>query len=206
MINLIIADDHRMFREGLISLLKEEKDIHIMGEASTGKEILELLDDQLPDILLLDIEMPDMDGFEVLRTLKKREFGIKVLALTMHKSAEFIKNIIKGGADGYLQKDSGKEALIQAIVQLHENGSYYTPEVASLMLDDLRGLNQNSKISPREKEVVQLIVEGNTTKEIAEKLFLSKHTIESHRQNILSKLHLKNSAELVRYAIQKGWA
>jgi DNA-binding NarL/FixJ family response regulator len=204
MITIIIADDHTMFRQGLISLLKEEKNIAVVGEASNGEEVLSLLEKQEADVLLLDIEMPEVDGFDVLRDLKKKHNATKVLALTMHTSTEFVKNIIKAGADGYLQKDAEKNTLIEAITQIVTQGSYYTPEIATLLLNDLRKETSHTAISPREKEVIQLIIDGNTTKEIAKKLFLSKHTIESHRQNILSKLQLKNSAELVKYAIQKG--
>lgn len=204
MIRIIIADDHTMFRQGLISLLKEEKNMAVVGEASNGEEVLLLLEKQEADVLLLDIEMPEVDGFDVLRNLKKKHNTIKVLALTMHTSTEFVKNIIKTGADGYLQKDAEKSTLIEAITQLMTQGSYYTSEIATLLLNDLKKETLHSTISPREKEVIQLIIDGNTTKEIAKKLFLSKHTIESHRQNILSKLQLKNTAELVKYAIQKG--
>ena len=148
MTKILVIEDDESIRLGLVDTLKA-KGYEV--EATTRGDVgLERALQVQPDLIVLDIMLPDMDGFEVLRTLKKREFNIKVLALTMHKTAEFIKNIIKAGADGYLQKDTGKETLIQAIVQLHDKGSYYTPEVATLMLDDLRGLNQNSNISPRE--------------------------------------------------------
>lgn len=204
MIKIVIADDHTMFRQGLIALLKEEKNINIIGEASNGKELLELLERKLPDLILLDIEMPELDGFDVLRVVKKKYATIKTLVLTMHKSIEFIKNIIKAGADGYLVKDSEKETLIHAIHQVYDQGSFYSEKIASTILNSLRDKTLNDTISAREKEVIQLIVDGNTTKEIAKKLFLSKYTVESHRQNILLKLQLKNTAELVKYAIQKG--
>lgn len=204
MIKIIITDDHTMFRQGIISLLKEEKEIAVVGEASNGKELLLLLENQEADLLLLDIEMPGMDGFDVIRRLRKQQLNIKILALTMHSSVEFIKNIIKAGANGYLQKDANKDALIEAITQTANNGSYYQVEIANLLLNDLKRETPHSKISPREKEVIQLIVDGNNTNEIAKQLFLSKHTVESHRQNILLKLQLKNTAELVKYAIQKG--
>lgn len=205
MIRILIADDHQMFREGLMALLNSEDNINVIGEASNGKEALLLLETQVPDVLLLDLEMPEMDGFDVLKALKKLNLETKVLVLTMHKSPEFIKNIIKAGAHGFLQKDSGKEILIHAIQQVHSKGTYYTPEVATIVLNSFKEDALSKSISAREKEVIQLIVDGNTTKEIADILFLSKNTIESHRQNILSKLQLKNSAELVRYAIKKGW-
>ncbi len=205
MIRILIADDHQMFREGLMALLNNEGNINVIGEASNGKEALLILENQVPDVLLLDLEMPEMDGFDVLKALKKLNLDTKVLVLTMHKSPEFIKNIIKAGAHGFLQKDSGKDILIHAIQQVHAQGTYYTPEVAAIVLNSFKDDALSAHISAREKEVIQLIVDGNTTKEIADILFLSKNTIESHRQNILSKLQLKNSAELVKYAIKKGW-
>ncbi|GAB5552192.1 MAG: response regulator transcription factor [Saprospiraceae bacterium] len=203
MIRIIIADDHTMFRQGLISLLKEEKAVEVVGEAANGKEVMTLLERQSADLLLLDIEMPEMDGFDVLRALRIYP-NIKVLVLTMHTSAEYVKNLIKAGADGYLQKDAEKSTLMEAISKTTIEGSYYTSEIATLLLNDLKNKSSSASISPREKEVIQLIVDGNTTKEIANKLFLSKHTVESHRQNILLKLQLKNSPELVKYAIQNG--
>lgn len=205
MITVLIADDHKLFRQGMVAMLGEAKSIKVIGEAADGFEALELLAELQPNVLLLDIEMPKIDGFEVLKKLKKSSLKTKVLALTMHSSAEFIKNIVKAGAAGYLKKDSDKELLLNAIQEVYNKGSYYPPETTHLVLQSLQERNKGELISPREKEVVTLIAEGMTTKEIAEKLFLSKHTIESHRQNILLKLDIKNSAELVRYAIKRGW-
>lgn len=205
MISVLIADDHKLFRQGMVAMLGEAKNIKVIGEAGDGYEALELMAELEPNVLLLDIEMPKIDGFEVLKKLKRAKLETKVLALTMHNSAEFIKNIVKAGAAGYLKKDSDKELLLNAIQEVHYKGSYYPPETTHLVLQSLQERNKGELISPREKEVVILIAEGMTTKEIAEKLFLSKHTIESHRQNILLKLDIKNSAELVKYAIKRGW-
>lgn len=205
MITVLIADDHKLFRQGMAAMLGESKNIKVIGEAKDGSEALELLAELQPNVLLLDIEMPKIDGFDVLNKLKKSTLKTKVLALTMHSSAEFIKNIVKAGAAGYLKKDTDKEILLAAIEEVFNKGSYYPPKTAHLVLQSLQERNKGELISPREKEVVALIAEGLTTKEIASKLFLSKHTIESHRQNILLKLGIKNSAELVKYAIKRGW-
>jgi len=205
MITVLIADDHKLFRQGMVAMLGEAKSIKVIGEASNGFEALELLAELQPDVMLLDIEMPQVDGFEVLKKVNKSTLQTKVLVLTMHSSAEFIKNIVKAGAAGYLKKDSDKQLLLAAIAELHNKGSYYPPETTHLVLKSLQERHKGELISPREKEVVTLIAEGMTTKEIAEKLFLSKHTIESHRQNILLKLDIKNSAELVKHAIKRGW-
>lgn len=204
MITVSIADDYQMFREGLIALLQDDKDIKIIWEAANGKEVLFHIKGTVPDVLLLDIEMPIMDGFDTLRLLKKLKLKTKVLVLTMHKSAEFIKNILKAGASGYLQKDSGKETLIKSIKQVMDTGSYYSEETSRVIMESFQNKALNVKISPREKEIIQLLSEGLTSKKIASKLFVSPHTVETHRQNIHLKLGLKNTAELVKHAIQKG--
>lgn len=206
MISVLIADDHMLFRQGIAAMLGDFEQLQIIGQAANGQEALALLDDIAPDVLLLDIEMPKVDGFEVLKELKKKKSSTKVLVLTMHHSGAFIQNIVSAGADGYLKKDSDQHILLNAIEQVYSSGSYYPPETAHMVMQSLREKNKQGIVTPREKEVVQLIAEGLTTKEIAERLYLSKHTVESHRQNILLKLELKNSAELVKYAIKKGWA
>lgn len=204
MTSIIIADDHKMFRQGIVSLLSEERDIRVIGQASNGEEVLKLFEQTIPDVLLLDIEMPKMDGFDTLRALKKLKLSTKVLVLTMHKSAEFIKNILKAGASGYLQKDAGKETLVNAINQVITTGTYYSEDTSRLVLESFQKKHLNAQISPREKEIIRLLADGLTTKKIATKLFISPHTVETHRQNILLKLGLKNTAELIKYAIQKG--
>lgn len=204
MISIVIADDHKMFREGIISLLSLENEINIIGEASNGIDVISLVELHKPDILLLDIEMPKMDGFDTLRSLKKLKTETKILILTTYKSAEFIKNSIKAGASGYLQKDVGKEILIKAIKEVNENGSYYPKDINNIILNSFKDNYTENKISKREKEIIKLIADGLTTKSIAKKLFISPYTVETHRQNILLKLELKNSAELVKYVIQKG--
>ena len=205
MISVLIADDHQLFRQGLAAMLKDVAKFEVIGQAANGKEALVLIAELPPDVLLLDIEMPEIDGFGVLKKLKKARLKTKVLVLTMHQSGTFVKNIVAAGADGYLKKDSDQEVLVQAIEQVHSTGNYYPPETTQLVLQSLKEKNKQDTLTPREKEVVQQIAEGLTTKEIADKLFVSKHTVESHRQNILLKLDLKNSAELVKYALKKGW-
>ncbi|MEL6975186.1 MAG: response regulator transcription factor [Bacteroidota bacterium] len=206
MISVLIADDHQLFRQGIAAMLSDLEQLEIIGQAANGQEALDILENTTPDVLLLDIEMPEVDGFTVLKTLKKKKSPTKVLVLTMHHSSAFVQNIVSAGADGYLKKDSDQNILLTAIEQVNASGSYFPPETTQMVLQSLREKNKQGVVTPREKEVVLLIVEGLTTKEIAERLFLSKHTVESHRQNILLKLELKNSAELVKYALKKGWA
>lgn len=178
----------------------------VIGEAMNGKEVLKLIATTPADVLLLDIEMPQVDGFDVLKELRSMDTDTKVLVLTMHYSSAFVKNIVAAGADGYLKKDSDQDALISAIEQVHRTGSFYPPETIEMVMQSLKEKKGADNITPREKEVILLIAEGLTTKEIAARLFLSKHTVESHRQNILLKLNMKNSTELVKYALKKGWA
>jgi DNA-binding NarL/FixJ family response regulator len=204
MIKIVIADDHKMFREGLASLLSDENGISIIGQASNGHEALQLLKHEVPDVMLLDLEMPKMDGLETLRSINKMKIETKVLVLTMHKSSVFIKNILKAGAAGYLQKDAGKETLVKAINEVFNTGKYYTPETGKLVMESYQEKHINDQISPREKEIIHLLSDGYTTKKIAAQLCISTHTVESHRQNILLKLGVKNTAGLIKYAIQKG--
>ncbi|NAS12290.1 response regulator transcription factor [Poritiphilus flavus] len=204
MIRIAIADDHTVFREGLVSLLSEDNNVSIVAQAKNGKEVLEILENESIDVLILDIEMPEMDGFDTIREIRQLDIEVRVLVLTMHSSLQFIKNILKAGAHGYLPKDVGKTTLLNALDTIHRTGQFHSPETAKMIMDDLREDTHTTAISPREKEVIQLIADGYTTQEIAEKLYLSRHTIESHRKNILLKLGLKNSAGLVKYAIRKG--
>lgn len=204
MCSIVIADDHTMFREGLVALLKDEKKLRIIGEASNGSEVIKLVSEHPVDVILLDIEMPGMDGFDTMRALKKLKNTSKILVLTMHKSPQFVKNILKAGALGYLQKDAGKTELVEAITSIHNTGTFYSQETGKLLMESMKETKSSPSLSPRELEIIGLITDQFTTGEIAEKLFISKHTVESHRQNILLKLGLKNSAGLVKYALQKG--
>lgn len=201
-IRVAIADDHLMFRQGIAALFLNSPDMEIIAEAADGEEALVMVETHKPDVLLLDIEMPKKDGIEVLKELQKKKQPTKVLVLTMFKSAQFVKNIIKGGAAGYLKKDVGRDILFEAIQKVHTEGHYFTSEAQALLVQGFSQPQPSAKISPREKEVITLIVDGLTTKEIAAKLFLSKYTIESHRQNVMLKLDVKNTAELVKYVLQ----
>jgi DNA-binding NarL/FixJ family response regulator len=204
MINVLIADDHTMFREGITSLLKDVDNINIVAQASNGEEALALMASHAIDVLLLDIEMPGRDGFDTMRQLKNDIKKPKILVLTMHSSPQFIKNIFSAGADGYLPKDSDKDILVSAISTVYETGSYHSKDTVNIIMNTLKGKSITTDISEREREIIKLIADQYTTSEIAKKLFLSTHTIDTHRKNILLKLGLKNTAGLVKYAIQKG--
>ena len=207
---LIIADDHEMVLEGLCSLLENEENIEIIGTASNGQEIIDLvLGHEEVDLVLLDINMPVMDGIEVTKFLKNKYPEIKILILSMYKRSEFIKNLIKAGADGYILKNSGKQILLEGIYTLMEGEHYYSKEVMDTVIEsytekrDTKDLAQ-VELSEREKEVVRLIVQEKSTAEIAGILCLSTHTINSHRKSILNKLDVKNAAGIFRYALHSG--
>ena len=204
MIRIALADDHTMFREGLVSLLSDGGDITVVAQASNGRELLEHLREKTVDVLILDIEMPKMDGFDTIRQLRKNSIETKILVLSMHSTPQFIRNIYKAGAHGYLPKDVGKKTLLEAIEEVYHKGKYHSKETMEIVMNDLKENQGTSGISEREKEIIKLIADGMTTNEIAEKLFLSRHTVESHRKNILLKLGLKNSTGLVKYAIHTG--
>jgi DNA-binding NarL/FixJ family response regulator len=208
MINILIADDHRIVIEGLQLMLREAEDLRCVGEASNGKQVLELLENTPVDVLLLDIHMPEMDGLESCPLVKKRWPNVKVLVLSMMREASLVKAILRQGASGFLLKNAGKDEVIDAIRKVHEGKQAFSAEV----LEDMMGSFSNKKIktstspfptlSRREKQIMQLILDEKTTSEIAEELFISFGTVETHRRNLLLKLNARNTAGLVKAALE----
>ncbi len=210
MINIIIADDHQMMIDGLTSLLREEQDIRIAGTATNGLEVLKILEDTKADIVLLDINMPLMDGVDTCKQIRKLHPTVTVLALSMYDEGGLITSMIKNGAKGYILKNTGKEKLLNAIHALYKGGSYFPESIKEKLLSSMmkeKGRSTSAllpKLTKREKEIIRLIVNEQTTQEIADKLFISIKTVESHRKNLLQKLNVRNTAGLVRIAIEKG--
>lgn len=213
LIRVILTDDHNIIREGLRSLLEDDEETEVVGEASNGKELLALLEHTPADVVLLDINMPVMDGYEAAKQVTERFPDTKVLALSMLNSEPFVQKMMENGASGYILKNTGKAELRSAIKLVAEGSQFMCADLAIRFLhkssapEDVsdkpnRGGNVLSK---RELEVLGLIAEGFTNAEIADKLFTSKRTIETHRQNILEKTNAKNTANLVKYAIQNGY-
>ena len=207
MIRILIADDHQMFIDGLRSLLEGLAEICVVGEARNGHEVLEQCDREAVDIVIMDINMPQMDGIQATRELLKKHPNIKILGLSMYNDREYIADILKAGALGYILKNTGKETLLKAIQTL-QSGSNFLGEQASKTL--LNGFMKNplvdqmiEKLSGREIEVLECIASGSTTHEIAEKLFISKNTVETHRKNLLYKLKARNTAELINNAYKQ---
>jgi DNA-binding NarL/FixJ family response regulator len=201
-IKLIIADDHELFRKGLAELLRKHDDIKIVKSVGDGHEFIELLKNKLDaDIVLLDITMPNMDGFQVLKEMKTLNSNIKPIIISMHSDGNYIAKCAKSGAYGYLLKNTDEDELTLAIRTVNKGHKYFSPEISEKMINFMstQSISENI-LSNKETEVLGLISEGLTTKEIASKLFVSTRTIESHRANILKKLEVKNTAELIKKA------
>lgn len=207
MVRILIADDHQMFIDGLRSLLVDSKDICVVAEARDGYEVLEECGKKAIDLVIMDINMPGMDGIQATREVIKRYPGIKILGLSMYNDREYISDILKAGALGYILKNTGKENLLRAIHTLHSGANFLGDEVTKTLLNSFMKNPHTSpmveKLSGREKEVLDCIATGQTTHEIAEQLFISKNTVETHRKNLLYKLKARNTAELVNNAYRQ---
>lgn len=208
MINILIADDHQIFIDGLKSLLNDVKDFEILAEANNGKQVIEALNQKQIDVAILDVNMPEMNGIETTKYISKHFPTVKVLMLTMHNRKEFIVELIAAGASGYLLKNCNKKELTDAIIALSQDKDYFSREVTDTVIESLKQIKRGelhpaAELSKRELEVLQLISNELTTKEIAQKLFISENTVETHRKNLITKLNVRNTAGLVRYAIEK---
>jgi len=210
MLKIIIADDHKVFREGIVSILGEESNIMVLGQAENGNQVLDLLKKEQPDVILMDITMNKLNGIETTKKVVEEYGDVKILVLSMHDERDYIINVIKAGAHGYLLKDCGKVELIKAIEQVAQGKSYYSQEVSSTLIKQLTLPNSQKKekektpLTNREKQVLQLIAEEYTNSEIAASLFISIRTVDTHRRNLIEKIGVKNTAGLVKYAIKIG--
>jgi DNA-binding NarL/FixJ family response regulator len=208
---IVLADDHLLFREGLKRIIEAYPDLKVVGEVDDGLKLLELLKKFAPQMVILDISMPNLQGIEATKELKSLCPEVKVLILTMHKSREHLYRAIYAGADGYLVKEDAHADLINAIKSIKEGGTFISPLIGEQMTDifvqKVRGkLNfPTSPLTNREIQVLQLVAEGKTSREIAELLFISMMTVQNHRTNIKKKLNIKKNADLVKYAIEKGY-
>ena len=206
---VLIADDHTMVRESLVSVLQADGDVQVVGQASDGIEALEKAVQLRPDIVIADLSMPRLNGIEVVRRLREALPDTKVLVLTMHQEDEYVLQAVRAGASGYLVKDSAAAELLAAVRSLHAGRGYFGPQAAKTLAEQLqhpeRALEDPyGRLTAREREVFHLMAEGMTTKEIARRLGISVKTAENHRGRVLDKLDVRNTAELVRYALRKG--
>lgn len=202
----MLADDHTIVRQGLKLILSAHSDLHIVGEAANGKEAVELAAKLKPDIVLMDVAMPELNGIEATRKMVEANSRLRVLVLSMHKEAVYVREILRAGARGYILKDAIDTELLNAVRSVARGDGYVSPAVSGALLNDYRKdvTDPVDLLSPREREVLQLIAEGKTNKEIATKLNLSVYTIDSHRGKIMEKLNLHSTGELVRFAIKRG--
>lgn len=210
-IKILLADDHKIMRDGLLILLGKHKDMEIVAEAENGRETVQKALKMKPDIVIMDITMPDLNGIEATRQITADNPDIKVLALSMHSDRRFIAEILAAGASGYLLKDCASEELAHAIRSVVQEGeTYLCAGVADLVVKDyVRQIAQSessqaSMLTAREREVLQLLAEGTSTKQIARKLHVSVKTVETHRRQIMNKLDLHSIAELTKFAIREG--
>jgi DNA-binding NarL/FixJ family response regulator len=205
-IKIILVDDHKLLRDGLRNIIEQRTNMHIIGEASDGREAIKICAKLLPNVLVIDVAMPGLNGIEAARQIHKNHPEIKIIGLSMHSGKQFIQGMFKAGAFGYLLKDGDADELIVAITTVMENKKYLSKEINQEFLTLLKNGEAILKtpLSAREKEVLQLISEGKSSKEIGDILFLSSKTVDVHRNNIMKKIELYTIPELTKYAIQKG--
>ncbi len=207
MINVLIVDDHHLFAEGLEALFKPEDGIKIVAHAQNGHLVPSILEETEIDVILMDIDMPTIDGIATIQLLNKKGIDLPILMLTMHQSIQKIRDSLKSGALGYIIKDASKLELVEAIKVTSQRKNYFHTKINEQVFDAFRGKNKAKimvdELSKREIEVVKCVAQGMNSNAIAETLFLSMHTVKTHRRNIMHKLNVKTSAELIRLAIEK---
>jgi len=210
-LRIFLADDHTIVRHGLRKILQEQPDWTVVGEADDGREAVRQVLETKPDVVVLDIGMPQLNGVEATRQITRRAPEVKVLILSMHADEAYVTQVLQAGAKGYLLKDSADKDVVRAIAAVAQGKSFFSPAIAKVMLDDYvrrlaeKGITDRyDTLSEREREVFQLIAEGHSNKEIADLLFVSPSTVETHRAHIMEKLGLHSAAELVLYAVRRG--
>ncbi len=208
-LRIMVADDHEVVRQGIRAVLHGQPGWEVCAEASDGREAVEKAVSLHPDIIILDIAMPNLNGLEAARQILNEQPQAKILVLTMHESEQIIREVLEAGADGYLLKSDAGRDLVTAVLSLQRNKKYFTSKVAEMVLDSSSSKNKSDItvkdiLTPREREVVQLLAEGKSTREVAEVLGLSVKTAETHRSNIMRKLDLHSVSELVLYAVRNN--
>lgn len=209
-VQVILADDHRIVREGLVAMLATDTGIEVVGECGNGRDTITMARKLRPDLIVMDVSMPDLNGIDATRRIVELGNDTKVLALSSHSDEQFVKGMLQAGASGYLLKECAGKELVLAIRTIKRGRVYVSPEVAGLIVNDyvsrLSGdvVRESPVLTSREREVLQLIAEGRSTNQIGEQLHLSVKTVESHRKRIMDKLEIRNIAGLTKYAIKEG--
>lgn len=209
---LMLVDDHELFRQGLRYMLESESDAEIIAEAGDGRAAVELATELKPDVIVLDIEMPDMDGIEAAREISAKCPSAKILVLSMHSERGYVSEMFSLGVSGFLLKDAALEELVQAINVVVANKKYISPSLVDVVIEGFTGDSKDTreseldKLTPREREILQLIAEGNSSKEIAFHLNLSVKTVDAHRRQLMHRLEIDNLADLIKFAIREGLA
>lgn len=209
MVSIVVADDHKIVREGLIRLLEVRQDFTVVGEASDGEEAVALVMEKQPDVVLMDINMPKLSGIDATRQLEKAGCRSKILVLSMHENRAYVEEVLRAGASGYVVKNSASKDVYAAIDAVHSGASYLSPAITQQIVDAIArpedsGEPRISMLTEREREVLELITEGLSSKEIASDLGVSLRTIDSHRSNLMEKLDIHKVSGLVRFAIRAG--
>lgn len=208
---IVLAEDHTILRAGLRALLSSQQNLEVIGEAADGREAVRIVDKLGPDLLLIDLSMPKLNGMEAIKEIKSQHPRIKIIVLTVHKSDEYILASLEAGADGYMLKDASQNELLLAIEYVMKGKMFLSPSISDKVVDAyMKNKRENRKISvldtltAREREILKLIAEGYKNKDIADHLCISLKTVEKHRSNLMQKLDLRNTAALTGYAIEKG--
>lgn len=212
--DIILADDHVLLRQGLRRIIEEADDMKVIGEVGDGLELLRFMKIKTTQMVILDISMPNLRGLEAIREIRASHPGVRILVLTMHKDKEYMSQAISAGAQGYLLKEDADLELFAAIRKIREGGLYISPQLSEGLVSDwakirrgeLTPLGEDEQLTTREIEVLKLIAEGKLSKDVANLLFISVRTVERHRANIMKKLNLKNMADLIKYAMRKGYS
>jgi len=211
MIRIIVADDHAVMRRGLRLILEQQADFQVLGEANDGREAMSMAESLKPDVAVLDITMPNLNGIEAARQISAKHPGVAIVILSMHADEGYVLRALKAGARGYLLKESPEADFIQAVRAVSEGKAFFSPAVSRMLVEDYVRQLQDKDIedsyellTPREREILQLIAEGKSNKDVANLLNLSLYTVETHRGNMLEKLNLHSVPELILYAVRKG--
>ena len=207
---VILADDHTLFRSGVKRILEEVPEIEVMGEAADGLQLLTLLKEMTPDLVILDISMPKMRGLEAIQEIKASYPQVQVLILTMHKNAEYLSYALGAGAAGFLLKQDADPELMEAITTIRSGKTYLSPAISEVVPDLIRRQKPDGTpkdlLTHREREILKLLVEGKSSREIGELLYISLRTVQNHRANIMKKLKVRGITDLVKYAVHKGYS